>query len=49
LALIADDLVRHFEARLEIMDGKAMIVCMSRRILRGALSGAGGAPPCLAS
>jgi type I restriction enzyme R subunit len=32
LALIADDLVRHFEARLEIMDGKAMIVCMSRRI-----------------
>jgi type I restriction enzyme, R subunit len=32
LALIADDLVRHFEARLEIMDGKAMVVCMSRRI-----------------
>jgi type I restriction enzyme, R subunit len=32
LALIAEDLVRHFEARLEVMDGKAMIVCMSRRI-----------------
>ena len=32
LALIADDLVRHFEARLEVMDGKAMVVCMSRRI-----------------
>lgn len=32
LALIADDLVQHFEARLEVMDGKAMVVCMSRRI-----------------
>jgi len=32
LALIASDLVRHFAARLEVMDGKAMIVCMSRRI-----------------
>ena len=32
LRLIADDLVRHFETRLEAMDGKAMIVCMSRRI-----------------
>jgi type I restriction enzyme R subunit len=32
LALIADDLVKHFEARLEALDGKAMIVCMSRRI-----------------
>ncbi len=32
LALIADDLVRHFEARLEALDGKGMIVCMSRRI-----------------
>ena len=29
---IAQDLVDHFEARLEEMDGKAMIVCMSRRI-----------------
>ncbi|MBE2257673.1 MAG: type I restriction endonuclease subunit R, partial [Rhodobacteraceae bacterium] len=32
LALIAADLVAHFEKRLEAMDGKAMIVCMSRRI-----------------
>jgi type I restriction enzyme R subunit len=32
LAMIADDLVRHFEARLAAMDGKGMIVCMSRRI-----------------
>ncbi len=29
---IAADLVEHFEKRLEAMDGKAMIVCMSRRI-----------------
>jgi len=32
LKLIARDLVDHFEARLDVMDGKAMIVCMSRRI-----------------
>jgi len=32
ISLIADDLVKHWEARLEVMDGKAMIVCMSRRI-----------------
>jgi type I restriction enzyme R subunit len=32
VALIADDLVRHFESRVAAMDGKAMIVCMSRRI-----------------
>jgi type I restriction enzyme, R subunit len=32
LSLIADDLVAHFERRLEAMDGKAMAVCMSRRI-----------------
>ncbi len=32
LKLIARDLVDHFEKRLEAMDGKAMIVCMSRRI-----------------
>ena len=30
--LIARDLVDHFENRLATMDGKAMIVCMSRRI-----------------
>jgi len=32
IALIAADMVTHFEKRLEAMDGKAMIVCMSRRI-----------------
>ena len=32
LGLIADDIITHFEGRLEGMDGKAMIVCMSRRI-----------------
>jgi type I restriction enzyme R subunit len=32
VALIAADLVTHFDKRLEAMDGKAMIVCMSRRI-----------------
>jgi type I restriction enzyme R subunit len=32
IALIAADLVAHFTKRLEAMDGKAMIVCMSRRI-----------------
>jgi type I restriction enzyme R subunit len=32
LKLIAKDIVEHFEQRLSAMDGKAMIVCMSRRI-----------------
>ncbi len=32
LRMVADDLVKHFEQRLDVMDGKAMIVCMSRRI-----------------
>jgi type I restriction enzyme, R subunit len=32
LKLIAQDIVDHFEKRLEVMDGKAMVVCMSRRI-----------------
>jgi type I restriction enzyme, R subunit len=32
IGLVAADLVKHWEARLEVMDGKAMIVCMSRRI-----------------
>ena len=32
LALVAADLVRHFEDRVAALDGKAMIVCMSRRI-----------------
>ena len=32
IALIAADLVAHYEKRVEALDGKAMIVCMSRRI-----------------
>ena len=32
LKIVAEDIVRHFEERLDVMDGKAMIVCMSRRI-----------------
>ena len=32
LAMVAKDLVEHFENRVVGMDGKAMIVCMSRRI-----------------
>ncbi len=32
LRLVAEDIVRHFEQRLEVLDGKAMVVCMSRRI-----------------
>ena len=30
--LIAEDIVAHFEQRLEALEGKAMVVCMSRRI-----------------
>ena len=30
--LITQDIVVHFEQRLEALDGKAMVVCMSRRI-----------------
>ena len=32
LAMVAADLVQHFEDRVAAMDGKAMAVCMSRRI-----------------
>lgn len=32
LKLVAEDLVKHLEARLAALDGKAMAVCMSRRI-----------------
>ena len=32
LKLIAQDIVSHFDRRIEALDGKAMIVCMSRRI-----------------
>jgi type I restriction enzyme R subunit len=32
IALVAEDLVKHWEARYDAMEGKAMVVCMSRRI-----------------
>ena len=32
VALVARDIVEHFDHRREAMDGKAMVVCMSRRI-----------------
>ena len=32
LKLVAEDIIDHFGRRLEIVDGKAIIVCMSRRI-----------------
>ena len=35
LKLVARDLVDHFEKRLDTMEGKAMVVCMSRRICVG--------------
>jgi len=32
IKVLAEDLVKHFETRCEAMDGKGMVVCMSRRI-----------------
>ena len=32
MRLVAEDMVRHFEDRVAALDGKAMVVCMSRRI-----------------
>ena len=32
IELIAVDIVKHWESRIQAMDGKAMIVCMDRRI-----------------
>ncbi len=32
LTLVAKDMVAHFEDRVAVLDGKAMVVCMSRRI-----------------
>lgn len=32
LDTVVEDILQHFDARLEAMNGKAMIVCMSRRI-----------------
>lgn len=29
---LAEDIVNHYEAKAEVMDGKAMVVCMSRKI-----------------
>ena len=29
---MAEDIAAHFDSRIEAMDGKAMVVCMSRRI-----------------
>jgi type I restriction enzyme, R subunit len=34
IQLIAQDLVTHLESRLEAMEGKALVVCMSRRICK---------------
>ena len=45
VALSAADLVAHFETRVEAMDGKAMIVCMSRRIAVDLLQRAQRAAP----
>ena len=32
LRLVAQDIVDHYQKRLDVMEGKAMVVCMSRRI-----------------
>ncbi len=32
IRLVAADIIEHYETRLETMEGKAMVVCMSRRI-----------------
>ena len=32
LRQIAEDIIEHYERRLEVLEGKAMVVCMSRRI-----------------
>src|SRR5690606_33439829 len=32
IAQVAADLVAHFEQRQEVLEGKGMVVCMSRRI-----------------
>lgn len=32
IKLVAQDIVNHFDQRLEAMEGKALVVCMSRRI-----------------
>ena len=42
---IAQDIVDHFEQRLEALEGKAMVVCMSRRICVDSLQRTGAATP----
>jgi type I restriction enzyme R subunit len=32
IKLIAKDIVEHYETRTSVLEGKAMVVCMSRRI-----------------
>jgi type I restriction enzyme R subunit len=32
ISLVARDIIEHYEKRLDVIEGKAMIVCMSRRI-----------------
>ena len=32
VTLVAEDIVKHYEQRLDAIEGKAMVVCMSRRI-----------------
>ena len=45
---IAEDIVDHFEQRLEALEGKAMVVCMSRSNLHRPLPGAYTPAPRLA-
>ena len=49
LRLVAEDIVAHFEKRIEALDGKAMVVCMSRRICNRSLSRVGEPASRLAS
>ena len=46
---IAEDIVTHFDQRLEVLDGKAMVVCMSRRICVDLYRELGSPPPPLAT
>ena len=49
LKLVARDIVAHFEQRLEALEGKAMVVCMSRAHLYRPLSRVGAPATRLAS
>ncbi len=48
LAMVAEDLVQHFEDRIAAMDGKAMVVVHEPAHLCGALHSHRGAPARLA-